>query len=206
MKERGRPRKFDRQLALRQAMQVFRERGYDGASLGDLTAVMGINSPSLYAAFGCKESLFREAVDLYVATDGAMTRKALVTAGTAREAVACMLREAARDFSGAPGRGCLVVLGAPHRTPGNNTVYDDLAKRRAQALVQLRRRLKKGIVDGDVPRGTDIGSIAAFYTTVLNGLSLQARDGASRRCLLGVVACAMSAWDALVQRLERPAP
>ncbi|MGC1547078.1 MAG: TetR/AcrR family transcriptional regulator [Rhodanobacter sp.] len=200
MKERGRPRKFDRELALRKAMYIFQERGYDGASLGDLTAAMGINSPSLYAAFGCKEALFREAVNLYVATDGAVTGKALASEETARASVDAMLRGAARIFTAEAGRGCLVVLGAGHRTPDNEAVYSDLVERRAQAQVGVRQRLKKGIADGDVPQDVDIAAVAAFYTTVLNGLSLQARDGASRRRLLSVVDCAMSAWDGLMSK------
>jgi len=200
MKERGRPRKFDREQALRRAMNVFMDRGYDGASVGDLTTAMGIGAPSLYAAFGCKEALFREAVELYTATDGAKVRSALNIGNTAREAVEGMLREAARTFSGETGRGCLVVLGASHRTPDNEAVFSDLAQRREHSQQQLRQRLKKGIADGDIPAGADISAIAAFYTTVLNGLSLQARDGAPRRRMMAVVDCAMSAWDGLMAR------
>lgn len=199
MAERGRPRKFDRDLALRWAVAVFRERGYDAASIGELTHAMGINSPSLYAAFGCKEALFREALDLYVSTDGATTERALTEAPTARAAIDAMLRDAAVGFTRErPGRGCLVVLGATHRTPENEAVYDDLVARRGRTLEQIRRRLKRGIEDGDVPPGADIGAAAAFYATVLNGLSLQVRDGASRQRVLAVVDCAMAAWDTLV--------
>ena len=87
MAERGRPRNFDRAQALRKAMEVFWSKGYEGASLTDLTAAMGINSPSLYGAFGSKEGLFREAVQLYRDTDGAASRRALTDADTARDAV-----------------------------------------------------------------------------------------------------------------------
>ena len=196
-KERGRPRKFDRDQALRQAMEVFLERGYDGASVGDLTAAMGINAPSLYAAFGCKEALFREALDLYVNIAGPRTMDALGKRDlSARAAIEGMLREAARRFG--EGRGCLVVLGATHRSADNEAVFHDLAERRGETQESIRRRLKQGIADGDVPASADIGPLAAFYATVLNGLSLQARDGASRKQLMGVVDCAMKAWDGLV--------
>lgn len=196
-KERGRPRKFDRDQALRQAMEVFLDRGYDGASVGDLTAAMGINAPSLYAAFGCKEALFREALDLYLSTAGPRTLDELGKRDvTARAAVEAMLREAARRFGN--GRGCLVVLGATHRTADNEAVFRDLVERRNETQALIRRRLKQGIADGDVPADADIGNMAAFYSTVLNGLSLQARDGASRKQLMGVVDGAMKAWDGLV--------
>jgi AcrR family transcriptional regulator len=199
MAERGRPRKFDRDEALRRAMLLFRERGYDGASIGELTAAMGINSPSLYAAFGCKEALFREALQLYIATEGATTDRALTDVPGARAAIDAMLRGAAIGFTRErPGRGCLVVLGATHRTAENEAVYDDLNARRSRTLEQIRRRLKRGIDDGDVPHGADIAAVAAFYATVLNGLSLQVRDGATRKRLLGIVDCAMAAWDSLL--------
>ena len=196
-KERGRPRKFDRDQVLRLAMEVFLDRGYDGASVGDLTSAMGINAPSLYAAFGCKEALFREALDLYVNAAGPRTRDELHKRDvTARGAVEAMLREAARRFG--EGRGCLVVLGATHRTADNEAVFEDLAERRNETQSLIRRRLKQGIAEGDIAASVDITTVAAFYATVLNGLSLQARDGASRKQLMGVVDCAMKAWDGLV--------
>jgi AcrR family transcriptional regulator len=196
-KQRGRPRKFDRDYALRQAMEVFLYRGYSGATVGDLTAAMGINAPSLYAAFGCKEALFREVLSLYIRAAGPRTRDELVRQDiSAREAVEAMLREAAKRFGN--GQGCLVVLGATHRTVDNEAVFLDLAERRNETQVLIRRRLMQGVADGDVPAQTDIGAVAAFYNTVLNGLSLQARDGASRKQLMGVVDIAMRAWNVLV--------
>jgi AcrR family transcriptional regulator len=198
MAERGRPRSFDRNEALRRAMMVFWERGYDGASMADLTAAMGINSPSLYAAFGCKEALFREAVELYVATDGSATVRALSEQPTARAAVDAMLRRNAETFAVLePPRGCLVVLGVGHATPDNKSVNDHLAARRRQVQEQIAKRLERGVADGDLPRGIDIVALAAFYSTVLQGISIQARDGASREALIAVVDCAMAAWDRL---------
>ncbi|WP_154401311.1 TetR/AcrR family transcriptional regulator, partial [Bordetella pertussis] len=91
MAERGRPRSFERTEALRQAMEVFWSKGYEGASLADLTSAMGINAPSLYAAFGSKEALFREAVQRYADTEGARTRRALLEAPDARAAIEGML-------------------------------------------------------------------------------------------------------------------
>jgi AcrR family transcriptional regulator len=176
-------------------MEVFLERGYDGASIGDLTAAMGINAPSLYAAFGCKEDLFREVVDLYIQVAGPRTREKLAARDvTARKAVEAMLLEAAGRFE--DGRGCLVFLGATHCT--EEVVAYDLAKRRKEMQALIRRRLAQGVDDGDVPSQTDLGSVVAFYNTVLSGLSLQARDGVPRKQLMKIVDGAMMAWDGLM--------
>jgi AcrR family transcriptional regulator len=194
----GRPREFDRDAALRRAMDVFWERGYEGASLADLTRAMGINKPSLYAAFGCKEELFREAVALYDATDGSVTNRALAEEPTARAAVEAMLRGNA-EYYAAPGKppGCMIVLSATLGAPDGAGVRDHLAQLRRGGQQALQRRLEQGIADGDLPEGADAAALAAFYTAVLQGLSVQARDGAAREVLHGVVDAAMAAWGML---------
>ncbi|WP_437306380.1 TetR/AcrR family transcriptional regulator [Sorangium sp. So ce388] len=200
MAGRGRPRSFDRAAALRRAMEVFWERGYEGTSLSDLTTAMGINSPSLYAAFGCKEALFREAVSLYNEVEGAAVARAMREEPTARRAVEAMLRGNAEAYV-SPGKpsGCMIVLAATLGTQESEAVRSHLAEVRRGALVELQRRLDRGVAEGDLPAGTDTAALAAFYTTVLQGLSIQARDGASREALLAVVDCAMAAWDALAR-------
>ncbi|MBP2300585.1 TetR/AcrR family transcriptional regulator [Azospirillum picis] len=206
MPSRGRPRSFDRDAALRQAMELFWAKGYAGTSLADLTAAMGINSPSLYAAFGCKERLFREAVELYRETEGLGAWKALDACPTARDAVDWILTQTA-EFAARPGKptGCLVVLGA---VPSGGVVSDagegpddpvsrDLCDRRRDNLEALARRLDRGVADGDLPPGVDSRAVATFYLTVQQGMSLQARDGATHDTLLGVARSAMAAWPAL---------
>jgi AcrR family transcriptional regulator len=196
MRARGRPRGFDRAAALRQAMRVFWERGYEGASLADLTGAMGINRPSLYAAFGCKEALFLEAVALYEAEGTA--GRLLDEAPTARAAVEAMLRRNAEELV-RPGQppGCMIVLAASVGTAENAELRAALARRRAQSLNVVQSRLERGIAEGDVPDGTDTAALARFYATVLHGLSIQARDGAAPPALQAVVDCAMAAWEPL---------
>ena len=200
MAERGRPRTFDRQEALRRAMEVFWARGYEGASVGELAEAMGINRPSLYAAFGCKEALFREAVALYDATEGAPIQRALDEAPTARAALEAMLRHNARAYArDDQPRGCMVVLASLLGTPENEAVRQFLRENRALGEEVLRQRIERGIAEGDVPTGADARMLAAFYSTVTQGLSVQARDGASVAAMEAVVDAAMAAWDRLVE-------
>ena len=196
---RGRPRNFDRDAALRQAMEVFWAKGYDGASMADLTAAMGLNPPSLYAAFGCKEALFREAVALYVASDGGRIWAAVDAAPTARAAIEAMLRTSAEDFT-RPNkpRGCLIVLSALNADDTNAAVCGALRDLRNGNVETLRRRLENDIAEGRLPPGLDGRALAAFYMSVQHGMSIQARDGASRKTLLAVTDVAMAMWDGLV--------
>jgi AcrR family transcriptional regulator len=197
MAGRGRPRSFDRDEALRRAMEVFWRHGYEGTALSQLTAAMGINAPSLYAAFGSKEALFREAVELYESTEGAPAGAAL-DAPTAREAVERMLRANVADYTDpAKPPGCMIVLAATTGTVGNEGVRDYLAGLRRAGEDAVQRRLQQGVDDGDLPAGTDVAALAAYVTTIQQGLSIHARDGASRRELDAIVDQALGVWDAL---------
>lgn len=198
MAERGRPRNFDRAQALQKAMEVFWSKGYEGASLTDLTEAMGINSPSLYGAFGSKEGLFREAVQLYRDTEGGSARRALLAAPTARDAIEAMLLASAERFT-APGLppGCMIVLGAPAGCDNQDGVGLFLGDNRREMQSRILARLTAGAAQGELPAGADLKGLAAFYTTVLHGMSIQARDGASRKTLQAVARQAMRAWDAL---------
>lgn len=197
MAARGRPRNFDRDAALRRAMEVFWRQGYEGTSLSELTAAMGISAPSLYAAFGSKEALFREAVELYESVHGAAAF-AKLDAPTAREAIEAMLRNNVAHYAD-PGTppGCMVVLAATTGTVGNEGVRDFLAVKRRGGEDVVRRRLDRGVADGDLPPTTDVTTLAAFVTTVQQGLSIQARDGASLATLAAVVDHALAVWDAM---------
>jgi len=199
MTERGRPRSFDRAVALRRAMEVFWAQGYHGTSMSDLIAAMNVNSPSIYAAFGNKEKLFREAVALYRDNEGDRIWGAVTTAPSARAAIETVLRVSAEELT-RPGkpRGCLIVLGALHADDTNEAVRRELQEHRAESMAMLFRRLKRGVAEGELPVGPNWRAIATFYITVQQGMSIQARDGASRKALLAVADCAMAAWDGLV--------
>lgn len=200
MAERGRPRSFDREQALRRAMELFWRRGYEGTSLSELTEAMGIASPSLYAAFGSKERLFREAVALYEAMEGVATERALRDEPTARAAVAAMLLDNARMYGDATRpAGCMVVLAATNCTADNAPVAEFLAHARRSTELRVRQRIERGMIEGDVPAGIDAPALAAFCCTVLWGLSIEARDGAPAARLGAIADQAMRAWDGLTR-------
>jgi len=197
---RGRPRSFNREDALRRAMEVFWAMGYEGATLTDLQKAMGgLTAPSLYAAFGSKEELFREAVELYSKTLGLPMMKALDEGSTARGSIEALLEAAVESFCkpGAP-RGCLLVLGAINSMPANKSVQDYLRGLRARRQKLIQQRLRRGVAEGELPPGLDLRAVASFYTTVVDGLAIQARDGASRKALKFAVRCAMATWDRMI--------
>jgi AcrR family transcriptional regulator len=196
--QRGRPRAFDRDTALARAMAVFWAKGYEGASMADLTGAMEINAPSIYAAFGSKAELFREAVEIYRTRVGVQIWDALPAAATAREGFANFLKETALAYTHADEpHGCLIVLGALHGERDSEKVCALLRDRRLENASQLRDRLERGIREGELPATIDCQQVAEFYATVQHGMSITARDGASLDQLMKTADAAMAAWDAL---------
>lgn len=201
MSRTGRPREFDRREALQRAMEIFWAQGYEGTTLADLQKAMGgITAPSFYAAFGSKEDLFRETVELYKMTQGAPVVKALVEGPTARESVEAMLRAAAESICGHNNpRGCMMVVGAINCSAANKGIENFLRDQRATREKVISQRLRRGVTDGDLPPSTDINALVSFYTSVADGMAIHAKDGASRKTLGKIVKCAMAAWDTIVQ-------
>jgi AcrR family transcriptional regulator len=198
---RGRPPSFDRDEALAAAMNVFWAKGYEGSTLEDLLKAMGgITAPSLYNAFGSKEALFKEAVDLYISTIASKAVEALDRAPSARAGVEALLRTAVEGFCRPGGpRGCMVASSAAKCAHGNEGVEEYVRSLRLSGPDAIKRRLKRALDEGELPASVDAGRITAFYATVAQGLGMRAGDGVSRTELMTAVDGAMSAWDSLVK-------
>jgi AcrR family transcriptional regulator len=193
-KVRGRPRRFNREQALERAMRLFWSRGYEATSVSDLTAAMGITPPSLYSAFGDKKRLFLEAVDRYQAGPGRFAAAALAEP-TAERAIRRLFKDTIQMFCNPTvPKGCMVVLAATNCTAQDDDMVEALAKRRRAAERFIRERIAKGRAAGELAAGTDVETLAGLVTTTLYGLSIKARDGASRAALTKIADEAMRAW------------
>ena len=188
----GRPRAFDPDMALDRAMHVFWAKGYEGASLSNLTRAMRINRPSLYAAFGNKEQLFEKILDRYMNGPVAWFGKALALP-KARNVVEQIFLATARmaEDPRAPA-GCLLVQGA--LASGNASARNEVAARRATAEVALRRRLQQAKREGDLPKNADPAELAHYVMTVVRGMAVQAAGGATCDQLHRVAQIALRAW------------
>jgi AcrR family transcriptional regulator len=194
---RGRPRAFNRDAALDCAMRMFWTRGYQATSVADLAHAMGINPPSLYAAFGDKRRLFLAAVDRYQATQGCFIARALAEQPTARQAVQRLLEEAAEIYT-RPGQppGCMVVSAATNCAADADDIAADLASRRDAGRRAVRDRLAQAVRQGELPAETEVEPLANHAIAVLHGLSVAARDGLKAPALRGIIRRAMAAWPA----------
>ena len=193
---RGRPRTFDRDTALAQATRLFWERGYGATSVGELTAAMGIRPASLYAAFGDKKSLFEEVVAAHNRTTaGSFIDAALTEESTARDTFARILRDAAEIYADpSHPAGCMIINAAVNVTPQDTEIAERLREIRNANLAAFETRLAAGRDAGELPPDTDTRVLARYFAAVLQGMSQQARDGATARELGEVAEQALRTW------------
>ncbi|MER7274668.1 TetR/AcrR family transcriptional regulator [Dactylosporangium sp. NPDC000244] len=193
MTARGRPRQFDRDVALRAAMMLFWRQGYEATSINDLSTAMGIGAPSLYAAFGSKRKLFDEVVAEYVRRYNSFMVEAIVGEPTLTRGVRRLLRESAVAVT-RPGlpRGCLVVSAATNTT--SPEVEQALRKLRNDGIKALEGAVRMAIAGGELPDDTNPRQLAHYVFATMQGIAQQARDGASRATLEAIAELAMRAW------------
>lgn len=190
----GRPRAFDMQIALERALEVFWTKGYDGASLSDLTSAMGINKPSLYSAFGNKEQLFLKSIEFYENRPCGFFKPALAQP-TAYEVAEYMLLGAAKNMSDpSHPQGCVMVQGALACSEAAAGVKEELTKRRQQSEEQVRERFQLAKEQGDLAEDTDVGTLARFISTVIQGIAIQASSGATEDQLVDVAKLALASF------------
>jgi AcrR family transcriptional regulator len=191
--QKGRPRCFDADEALEKAMHVFWRKGYLGTSLSDLTEAMGINRPSLYAAYGNKESLFRKVLARYSCACG--TLRAALEEPTARGVAEALLRQSVEMQTGnETPAGCLAVQSTLSMGDEADPLKKELLAQRAAAEDELRKRFKRAVDEGDLPADADPAVLARFLYSVTLGMAVLAAAGATRKQLLPVAEQAMHGW------------
>ncbi|MCJ9703438.1 MULTISPECIES: TetR/AcrR family transcriptional regulator [unclassified Bradyrhizobium] len=192
----GRPREFDAEMALDQAMEVFWRHGYEGATIAQLTEAMGINPPSLYACFGNKEGLLKAALDRYSKLRGVWMDE-VVAAPTARDVAERMLMGIAdKQTDPANPPGCLLVQGGIACGTGSENVPFELAARRAENEDQLRDRFIRAKAEGDLKPSSDPAALARYVLAVSVGMGVMASSGADREALRQVASVAVEAVEA----------
>ncbi|HEX3810467.1 MAG TPA: TetR/AcrR family transcriptional regulator [Rhizomicrobium sp.] len=181
-------------------MEVFWRHGYEGASLADLTESMGINSPSLYAAFGSKEGLFRAVLERYDARRKGFMENVLAAPDAQSVARAFLegVAEFAADTSGRNPPGCLLLQSG--LSCADQVIPDELARHRAEKETALRKRFERARKEGDLPSGADPAALARYLVATANGIFVQATTGSSVKELRGIAKMALAAWPVAEKR------
>ncbi len=201
-KKVGRPRGFCTEEALETALHLFWRKGYEGTSMSDLTEAIGVNRPSLYAAFGSKEELFRKVLDRYAAQHEPAMSMALdrPTARDVAEALLSSITAYACERAAPEAAGCLLVQGALACSDESDAVRCELAGRREAMVETLRVRFEQAQADGDFPADAQPADMARYVVTVMNGMSVQAAGGAGADALRRVAEIALRAWPESTMR------
>lgn len=192
---RGRPRAFDRDTALRKALDLFWKQGYEGTSIADLTAAIGITAPSLYATFKSKERLYGEVLDYYRTQSGRMVTDSFSDGVNAYQGLRHLLEQSAQDFANPQTpAGCLIACAILTSAPENQGARDLARQKRDDSIAMLAKIFTTAQQRGELPDDSDCWGLARFYGAVLQGMSVQAMDGASHGDLARLVSAALLAW------------
>lgn len=175
MRKPGRPRSFDPDHALHEALMTFWRYGFEGASMSRLQAAMGLTAPALYRAFGSKDELFKQAVAQYQRQYGFGIQEGVPV----RDAIGAYLRTAAQEFVSEPGLGCLVSTGVLASGPDAQVSAAVIRAEREKALADIRARCQAAVRSGELPGLTDVDGLSRAIAAVIQGMSVQARDGAT---------------------------
>ena len=194
-RRRGRPSSFDRAQALDSAMRLFWQRGYEGTSMDELIRVMGLSPSSLYAAFGNKQQLYHAAIERYAAGPGSFAARVLASEPTARAGIERLLQVAAAELT-KPDQpmGCMVALALTHGSADIEPLQAMMTERRVQSRRIMEERIATGVQAGELPADTNVPALARMFAALFHGMSIQARDGATREELEAVARVAMGAW------------
>lgn len=204
-RKRGRPRLLDRDVGLDVAARLFWEHGYEGTSIADLTEAMGIPPPSLYATYGSKEDLYRQALDHISERENKAALEALGANMPAHDAIAFYLHDAATRFTAAgKPRGCMVSTAVLQHAEKCESVAQTVAARRELGLQTIKARFDRAVAEGELAPDTDTDALARFYGAVVQGMSAQACDGASRETLKRLADIALSAWPSPSVHRQKP--
>lgn len=195
----GRPRTFDRGEALKKAMMVFWEKGFEGATMAELIAVIGMKAPSVYAAFGNKDTLFREAVELYKEQVEQGPLKALYASTSILDALESSLNETVKMLSGTEVSGCLIMVGAINCAPEYQEHVQYLRNMRSKYKEALQRRFAQAKEDRQLLEETDAAALAEFYLGFIHGLALRAKDGSTQKELQSSCQFAMGVLKSLLR-------
>lgn len=195
----GRPRTFDREVALKKAMLVFWEKGFEGTTMADLIAAIGMKAPSIYAAFGNKDALFSEAVELYKGQVEQGPLKALHESPHILNAIESSLAESIKMLAGPEASSCLIMAAAINCAPEHQEHVQHLRNLRAGYKEALNNRFAQAIEDGQLIEGTDPDVLAEFYFGFIHGLALRAKDGSTKKELQSSCKLALQALKSVLR-------
>lgn len=190
----GRPRKFDKEIALLQAMGVFQRKGYEATSITDLTQELGINRPSLYSAFGNKEELFAKAIEKYKKGPIAYLKESMQEK-TSRDVVKMILMKSVDLLTSTEcSKGCLAIQSSISSELETVGIQHQIVKSLNQYEENIQKRFAQSVADGDLPKDSDVVLLAKYVTTIHKGLSMQAANGAKKEILYDVVNLVLKTW------------